>query len=283
MKKNILIYIIVLFIIHLLFINQELLVNATLYSSNLFINKILPFFLPIFIISKILINYNFPYYISKLFKNNIYVYILLISIISGSPNNAIVIKDLLKNNIINEEQANKYIKCSFFQNPLFIFTMVKSIFNTKLAIIIILIQIISNIIIYLIKPIKNNNVIKIKSLNIGDLITNSINEIINILLYIYITIILFNMIIIILPNNLNNFIGIFEITSGLNYLITSNINNITKIILTIIYISFGGLAINLQIKSVLKDTNILYSNFLISRFYQMMIMFIIISISLKLF
>ena len=275
MKKNIFIYIIILFIIHYLFINQDLIVNATISSSYLFINKVLPFFLPMFIISKILINYNFPYLISKIFKNNIYVYILLISFLSGSPNNAIVIKDLLNKNIINIEQANKYIKCSFFQNPLFLFTILKTIFNTKLAILIIISQILSNILIYLIKPIKNTNISKIKSLSFSDILVKSINEVINILLYIYITILLFNMIITILPNELNNFIGIIELTNGLNYLITSNSNIIIKLILTIIYISFGGLAINIQIKSVLKDTNILYSNFLISRFYQIILFLLI--------
>lgn len=276
MKKNIIINVILLFIVYFLFSNQNIIINSTIFSSYLFISKVLPFFLPIFIISKLLINYNFPYYIAKIFKNNIYVYILVISFISGSPNNAILIRDLLNNNIIDKELANKYIKCSFFQNPLFLYTMLKTIFNHKLAIFIIISQILSNIIIYLIKPIKNNNIVKINSKRFNEVLINSINEIINILLYIYLTIVLFNIIIQLIPNNLNNFIGIFEITNGLNYLIGNGQNTIIKLILCIIYISFGGLAINLQIKSVLNDTLINYNNFLISRFYQIIIMFIIL-------
>lgn len=271
MKKNILIYITTIIFIYLTFNNQQLMVNAVVNSSILFLTRVLPFFLPMYIISKILINYNFPYYLSKIFNNNIYIYILIISFLSGCPNNAILIKDLLNNKIINIDEANKYIKCSFFQNPLFLFTMLSTLFNKKIAIIIIIIQILSNIIIYLIKPIKNKNINKTKSINLSDLIVKTISESIYLLSYIYITIILFNILIVLIPKCFSNFIGILEITNGLNYLIIANINNITKLILTIIYISFGGLAINIQIKSVLKDTNILYSNFLISRFYQILL------------
>lgn len=283
MKKNILIYIITIFFIYFTFTNQTLIVNAVINSSLLFLTKVLPFFLPMYIISKILINYNFPVYISKLFNNNIYVYILLISFISGSPNNAILIKDLLNKNIINIDEANKYIKCSFFQNPLFLYTMISNIFNNKIAIIIIISQILSNIILYLIKPIKSKYTNIIKSISISDLLVKTINESINILLYIYLSIVLFNIIIALIPNSLSNFIGMLEITSGLNYLIISNNSTIIKLLLTIIYISFGGLAIHLQIKSVLKDTNILYSNFLLSRFYQMIIMITLIIIQYILF
>lgn len=283
MKKNILIYIITIFFIYFTFINQTLIVNAVINSSLLFLTKVLPFFLPMYIISKILINYNFPVYISKLFNNNIYVYILLISFISGSPNNAILIKDLLNKNIITINEANKYIKCSFFQNPLFLYTMISNIFNNKIAIIIIISQILSNIILYLIKPIKSKYTNIIKSISLSDLLVKTINESINILLYIYLSIVLFNIIIVLIPNSLSNFIGILEITSGLNYLIISNNTILIKLLLTIIYISFGGLAIHLQIKSVLKDTNILYSNFLLSRFYQMIIMILFIIIQYILF
>lgn len=283
MKKNILIYIITIFFIYFTFINQTLIVNAVINSSLLFLTKVLSFFLPMYIISKILINYNFPVYISKLFNNNIYVYILLISFISGSPNNAILIKDLLNKNIITINEANKYIKCSFFQNPLFLYTIISNIFNNKIAIIIIISQILSNIILYLIKPIKSKYTNIIKSISLSDLLVKTINESINILLYIYLSIVLFNIVIVLIPNSLSNFIGILEITSGLNYLIISNNTIIIKLLLTIIYISFGGLAIHLQIKSVLKDTNILYSNFLLSRFYQMIIMILFIIIHYILF
>lgn len=278
MKKNIVIYLVSFFFIIITFTNQQLLVSSVCKSSILFITKVLPFFLPMYIISKILINYNFPLYFSKLFNNNIYVYILVISFLSGSPNNAILIKDLLNNNIINSDEANKYIKCSYFQNPLFLYTMLSSIFNNKIAIMIILFQILSNIIIFLINPVYNNKINKHHTIKLSDLIVKTISESINILLYIYLTIVFFNIIISLLPTVLSNFIGILEISSGLNYILLLNANIFIKILLTIIYISFGGLAIHLQVKSVIKDTNILYNNFLISRYYQMIILLLIIAI-----
>ena len=276
MKKNVLIYIIILIITYFIFNNQLLIVNTVISSSILFITKILPFFLPMYIISKVLINYNFPYFISKIFNNNIYVYILILSFISGSPNNVILIKDLLDKNIINIDEANKYIKCSFFQNPLFLYSMLSNIFNTRIAITFIIGQLLSNIIIFIIKPISNNNISKVNSINISDLLVNTINESINVLLTIYITIIVFSIIVTLIPNYLSNFIGLFEITNGLNYLITCKCSFIIKIILANIYLSFGGLAVHLQIKSVIKDTSILYSNFLLSRFYSAFILHLIL-------
>ena len=278
MKKNIIIYIIIAVLMYYLFNNQQIIINSVINSSILFISKVLPFFLSMYIISKILINYNFPVIISKLFNNNIYVYILLISFLSGCPNNIILIKDLLDKKVINTLEANKYIKCSFFQNPLFLYAMFSNIFNKKSALIIIIGQLLSNIIIYLIKPIKCKYYTKINSLNFSDLLIKTINESINPLLFIYITIILFNIVATLIPKSLSSFVGLFEITNGLNYLITSNINYISKIILSIIYISFGGLSIHIQIKNVIKDTNIMYDSFLISRFYQMFILLLIYAI-----
>ena len=68
MKKNIVIIISCIIFIYLLFTNYLYLSDTIITSSYLFISKILPSFIPIYIVSKILINYNLPYYISKLFR-----------------------------------------------------------------------------------------------------------------------------------------------------------------------------------------------------------------------
>ncbi len=275
MKKNFVIITIFILLIFYLFTNQYLISNSIIKTSYLFINKVLPTLLPMFIISKILINYNFAYYISKIFKNNIYIYILVISFLTGCPNNVILINDLLEKKIITLNEANKYIKCSFFNNPLFLYSMLSAVFNNKIAILIIIIQVLSNIIIYLIHPIKNNNIVKIKTIDFNTVLIESIQKVSILLLNIYITILIFNIIIVLIPNKLNCLIGIFEITQGLNYLSNSNIYFINKIMLSIIYISFGGLCIHIQIKSVLKDTQINYYNFFISRFYAIIISMIL--------
>ena len=279
MKKNLFIISICFIVIYYLFKYSDIISISIINTSYLFLSKIVPSILPIFIISKILINYNLPYYLSKIFHNNIYIYILIISLLSGSPNNVVLLNDLLHKKIISTKEANTYIKCSFFQNPLFIYIMIKNIFNTKIAIIVILIQIFSNIIIYLTNPIKNNNIIKIKQDKLINTLINSIKDSINILETIYITIVIFNIIIIILPSSLSPLIGLLEVTQGLNYLSNININYIYKIILTTIYISFGGLSIHIQIKSII-DEDINYNNFLIGRIYQIIISLICITIFL---
>lgn len=278
MKKNIFYILLSLIILFLLFKNNQDISINILSISYLFLSKVLVFLFPIFIISKILINYNFPYYISKLFNNNIFFYIFFMSFISGSPNNAYLIKDLLNKNIINIKEANKYIKCSFFNNPLFLYSMLSKIFNKKIAIYIIVIQILSNLIIYFIKPIKNNNIYKIKPINFSTLIINSIKEGIDVFASVYLTIILFNILISILPYYFNSIIGIIELTQGLDYLRYLNINLLIKMILANIFISFGGLSIHLQVKSALQDTLINYNNFLYFRIIQIILsLFILIT------
>jgi hypothetical protein len=268
LKKNIIINFILLFIIYLILKNNILISINILSISYIFIYKILPYFISIFIISRLLINYNFIYYVSKLFNNNISIYVLLLSFISGSPNNVYLIKDLLDKNIINKRDANKLIMSSGFTNPLFLYSMLSSILNNRLAIMIIVIQVISNIIIYLFNRVKINKVIKINSLSFNEVFINSIKDLSNILINIYIVIIVFNIIISLMP--INNFIGLIEITKGLDYIRNLD-NKFIKVILSTIYISFGGLSIHMQIKSALSGTDINYNNYLLSRIYQVII------------
>src|SRR5574344_591104 len=203
MKKNIIVIIFSLITIILLFMNQiEIRINV-LNTSLLYLTRILPTLLPLFIISKILINYNFPYYISRLFKNNIYIYIFLLSLISGSPNNAVIIKDLLDSKQITTAAANKYIKCSFFVNPLFLYTMLSCIFNNQITITIIVSHYLANIIIYLIRPVKKSISIKINSKNMLNTLVDSFNHANIVFLNMYITIIFFNIIIILFPQILS--------------------------------------------------------------------------------
>ena len=271
MKKNIIINLLLILLLYLIIKNNIVIGINVLSISYVFLNKVLPYFIIIFIISRLLINYNFVYYISKLFNNNIYVYVLIISFISGSPNNVYLIKDLLNKNIICNDDANKLIKCTNFNNPLFLFSMLSSIFNKNIAIYIIVIQLISNIIIYLFNKVSINNVIKVNTISFNNVITNGIKDASNIIINIYLIIILFNIVISILPSCLNPFIGILEITKGLDYIRYLNSSKLVKLLLVNAYIAFGGLSIHVQIKSALIGTNISYYNYFISRIYQVII------------
>ena len=277
--KKIIIFILSIIFIILLFINYNYLSISILNSTNIFLYKLLPSLLPLYIISRILTNYNMAYYISKLFNNNKYIYIFILCLLGGCPNNVIIIKDLLNKNIININEANKYIKCSFFTNPLFLYTMLSNIFSIKDTLLIIVTNYISNIIIYLFNKDKNiNSINKIYEDKLINVLSNSLKDISIILINIYITIIFFNIIIYILPNILNNYKGLIEISYGLNYLSKININYVYKIVLSIIYICFGGLSINIQVYEIIKDTKIKYINFLVSRFIHIIINLILFTI-----
>ena len=273
MKRNILIFTLSFIIIILLFKNNYILGNTIINTTYLYLNNILPFLLSFFIISKILINYNLPYYIAKLFNNNIYIYILVFSILGGTPNNIILIKDLLNNNTITLKEANIYIKSSYYTNPLFLYNILIKTFNNKITLIILLSHYLSNIIIYLINPIKNNNIKKIDSKSLNKILIKSIKDAKDIFLNIYLIIIIFNIIISILPSIFNNYKGLIELTYGLNYINTINIKY--KDILALIYISFSGLSIITQIKEILEDSKINFNNYLISRFYAIILSIII--------
>ena len=94
------------------------------------------------------------------------------------------------------------------------------------------------------------------------------------------TLIFYNLIINLIPINIptikNILNGILEITTSLANLKNINIAINIKKILTLIYLSFGGLSIHTQIKSILPDTN--YNIFIKSR-----LICIIISLILSLF
>ena len=70
--------------------NNNFIMEQTIYSFNIWIKKIIPSLFPVFIIVDLIYKSNIPYYINKFFHIN-YIYIL--SIISGSPTNAYIINN----------------------------------------------------------------------------------------------------------------------------------------------------------------------------------------------
>jgi hypothetical protein len=280
MKKNIMInFLLILFLI-ILFFNKSLLIKGTFLGSKLFIENILPTILPMYIITQLLINYNLPYYIAKLFHNNLYVFILIMAIIAGTPNNAVIIKELLNNQEINIEQANSYLKYSFFSNPLFLFTILRKTFSLKYTFMIIVSHYLANIILYCLHPTYIYNINKIKVNSFNDTIIKAINNSSLLLLNIYITIIMFNIIIALLPHYLDIYKGLIELTYGLNNIKYLALNELNKAYLATILISFGGLSIHMQIKSVINNTKLNYQAFFKGRLEQVFISLIILTISI---
>lgn len=296
MKKysNLIIIILSFITLVLVLLNKSLISKTVITSFSIWFNTLVPSMFPMFILSDILISYNFTEYIpkkivnfiSKLFNiSSSAVLIVFLSMISGFPTNAINIKTAYDKNIITKEEAEHLLLFTHFTNPLFILETVGSFYlnNAKYGIIILTSHILSSIIIGIIFRRKNNypknNYISKnnKSQSFGTVISNSINKTINSLLMISGTITLFLILSTLIINifNLNNYLsiliqGLLEMTMGIANLSLLNINDITKIVIISMIISFGGLSIHMQVFSSL-DEKIKYKNYFIGRIYQSII------------
>lgn len=284
--------------------------NVILLSFDLFAKAIFPSLFPMFIIGNILINIGIPNFLgnlfgglfNKLFKTKgIASFVFFMSMITGFPSSAKYISDLLEKDLINEKDANKILTFTFFSNPLFIVNTVGVLFlnNERIGYLILISHIISNIIIGLILKNYNNvaiinnyknpkNILKDlnKSINNTNIFNTILNAIINSLntLVIIFGIITFFLIITNLINthlNINPIFntlitGILEMTSGIKSLSTLDLDLNIKALISIVFISFGGLSVHTQIMNIFKEKKVKYLPFLISRLMHVIISVIIL-------
>lgn len=249
--------------------DSNLIINEFLSYTNIFITKLFPSVFIIYILSDLLINYGIIKLLKKITKYPTTIYILLISLISGFPSGPKTIKDLKNKEFISEEESNKLIKFTHFPNPIFLFSTISLI--TKNISIIYISIILSNLIILIInKPKSNNKLPNIKEQDFTITLSNSIIKTLKIIILIYGTSIFFYLISVIILKYINNkdlyiLINIlFDLTKGITT--TSLINNQTlKDLVIILLLTISPLNINIQIKSILSDTNIKYINFIKGR------------------
>lgn len=296
MKKysNLIVIILSFTTLILILINKSIISKTIITSLSIWFNTLVPSMFPMFILSDILINYNFTEYIPQKIVNIISkifnispsaVLILLLSMISGFPTNAINIINAYDKKILSKTESEHLLLFNHFANPLFVIQTIGTFYlgNSKLGIIILISHIISNIIIGLIFRNKNNysknNYISknIKSQNFSNIISNSIKKTIDSLLMISGTITLFLILSTLIINifNLNEYLsvfiqGILEMTMSISLLSSLDINETTKLVISTMIISFGGLSIHLQVYSTL-DNKINYTNYFIGRVYQTII------------
>lgn len=300
MKKysNFLIVIITLFFLIEIFTNKNLIFNTISFSLDIWVNNLIPSLFPMFILSDILITYNFVKYIPKWFIN-IFSYlfnikkectlVFFLSMLSGFPTNAKNIRKLYDMNIINGREASHMLMFTHFSNPLFILGTLSIFFlnNKKLGIIILLSHYLSNFIIgVIVRKLNNisNNTIneKEKKLYFGPVFVNAIKSSVDTLLLILGTLTCFLIISSIIINrfDLNSYNSlliksILEITMGLKELSLFSFSNLTKVILSSCILSFGGLSVHMQVISQLIDTDISYKSFFIGRILQVFISLIL--------
>ena len=300
MKKKLMDFTFCLFcFISIIFIfkNNKEVANVILEAVNLFFKKVFVSLFPMFILNDILINLNIPYYFYLLFNklflkvfhtSGLGAYVFIMSLISGTPSNAYILKELVELEKLSIEEANHFLTFTYFSNPLFLTVMLSTIFNARIVLKIILCHYIANIIIGILmrnkapKIVTNQKYTQNKS---KSSIIKSINKSISTLLmilgticfYMLLTFIVTNL----LPDNLlikTLIFGFLEITNGLNTITSLNIFIQIKEIIASAIISFGGLSIHTQIKAILENTNMNYSYFLKGRIMQSIISVILIMI-----
>lgn len=295
-KKNI-VPISILLIILIFFLYPQLVFTGGLKGVQLWYMKILPFLLPLFILSNILLQYDFLFYLiegqnsvfKKFFSSSFAFIPLLVSIIAGYPSGAVVTDIMFKNRKICKEEAYYLIlftnNCSYqFISSVVAFTMLG---NNSLAKYIALPNYFSAIIfgLFYMKnkfpsyDIKSNFN---KSIPFSKIFQTSISKSLKSILTIGVIVMVFSifsellnyMLSTINFNFLNSsfysvttsfIIGMLEITNGCNLISSAEISISLKLLIINFLLSFSGLSIILQTISVTPNLSINIFSYIKSR------------------
>ncbi len=283
-KNDIYLLIILIFIV-LIFKNNILFKQTILSCCFIFFEQVFPTLLPMFIINDLLIEYHFTKYLNallhpffyKLFSfSNAATYTFIMSIFSGTPTNGYIVTKLVTEQNLCRKDASIILSYSFFLNPLFLYNMLQAILkDSYLTFKIIAITYSVNLIIafyfrkypYQNIELKNEDIIP----NFAKALTSSIKHAFSVLTNILGTMIFY----FILCEGINLFWknallncllnGFLEVTGGLAKLNQLNLNLLAKEFLALVFISFGGLSIHSQIKSIILDANISFKTFFKAR------------------
>ena len=294
MKKFIFTSIFLILEIYLLFNSKEI-----IYSFNKTLNicmyTLMPTMFASILFSQILIKLDFekyiPNFIINIFKkifniNKKEVIIFILSIISGYPNNA----KMLNNN----QNLNVIVNYTSFVNPIFLICTVGIIYlkDIKLALIIYISHILSNIILGIL--LKNKNKVSMEKDNTSNnssifkIYFSSLKSTTSSLVMIFSNILFFSILLSLITNILpfkgiiNSLIlGIFEFSNGIYLISLSNISIFLKGLFILIIITFSSFSIQMQMISV--NEKIKYTKFFLFRILCVFISIIIYLFSYNLF
>lgn len=299
--KNFTIMIVIFTILVFCILNNDYIKNNMLVTMENYYKYLLPSLIMFILLGELLTNYGFIELLNILFNpllrlfkiSSNQLYILIMSILCGCPSNAKYTVDLYKKNYISFKEANKILIYSYFSNIIYMITILYSLLNnTKYILFIFISHYCSNIILLFIFKEKKTYIKRYDLKNILSekkdftyILLNSIKNTLKICLNTLIIICFFSIIVSIIKITIGDnilLIGLIEITNGM-YELNNISNELIKAIFILIFLSFGGISIHFQIKSVLKDTNIKYINFLVGRILQSILSILIFLILLYFF
>lgn len=300
--ENVLIVVVLSVFFVLLFVFSKDISSSIIFSISIWKDNLLPSLFPFFVMSDLLLAYGFvdiiSFFLGAIMTKWFYLpkdaaFAFFVSLFSGFPSGSKYVNDLLNAKKISIEDANYLIMFTHFANPFFIVTTIGLFLlsNVKAGYIILISHILSNIIVAFIfrkkKVILNNdnNYKKAFYLSSPDkpfitILTNSIfksfKTLVNMLGIIMIFLMITTIIKKIIPvRGITNGLlsGFLEMTQGVKYISSLDISLPIKASILSMIVSFSGLSVHFQVKSIIDETDIKYSNFLKARVVQSFISF----------
>ena len=299
--ESVLIMCVLLFIMYEILTSSSSIMDTVGFSFGVWKNNIFPSLFPFFVLSEFLINYGFIELVSELFKpimnkcfkvKGVGAFVFIMSLVSGFPSNSKYVRELYMNGLINEYEGTKLLTFTHFSNPLFILGTISILFlnNKEVGLLILICHYLGNIIIgflfrnYYVSDKEDSKIsFKRAILNMhkkrisnnksfGEVMCGALMNGINTLLLIFGVVTLFLVITTIIDNNINLssyyqsiLNGIVEMTQGLKYVSLLDIPLKIKGTLSVMFISFGGISVHIQLISILSDTKIKYFPFFVAR------------------
>ncbi len=288
--KNRLIFVILSLFLLLYLLNTKFIVSNIVDYSIIFFKNLFPATFVFYTFSNLLVDYGFIHIIERILRvKGTLIYIFFMSLISGFPSGAKYTTELLEKGLIDNDTANKYIMFSHFPNPFFVFNTINLILNNVSVTFKLFISLIfSNIIIMFLFKSKSNNSVyfynHIYPKSFSSSLLEAFNNTFKVILLIYCNSLFFFLIVSVLLKYLSYgkyFIiilsGFFDLTKGV-YSVIAIDNIFIKSMFIIIFISFGGISIHMQVCSLISNSLIKYRYFLLGRFIATIISLCIFSI-----
>lgn len=288
-RKDILFLYVLVFIELIVLMNSKTVIQSVIVSSSMFVLNIFPSLFPTMTIGLCLVNSNvflvIPSVIKKTLKklcnfDDNMTSIFIMSMIAGTPSNAVFINSYLSKGLISEKTAQNLLCCTHFVNPLFVIGAVGlGVFNsTKIGIILLSLIYLSNLIKAM---ILRKNFISVRKDNEAihsfkpiETIKSSIKSAINSLLVILGIIIMFNILVTLISKmflfsgDVSCVInGLLEMTGGIIKLKSTAFPYVAKILLAYYFLSFGGFSIQMQALSMMEKIKIKYVKYFIFRLF----------------